>query len=49
VRHSSVYRTFGAHPKRQSYPGLTAGPINYRSFGPNRVLHPIVTIKRDIQ
>jgi hypothetical protein len=32
----------------QSYPGLTAGPNIYRSFGPNQVLHPIVTIKRDI-
>jgi hypothetical protein len=48
VRHSSVCRTFGARPKRQGYPGLPTGPTDYRSFGPNQVLHPIVTIKRDI-
>jgi len=29
-----VCRTFGAHLIHSTYPGLTAGPINWRPFGP---------------
>jgi hypothetical protein len=30
-----VCRAFSAHPIRLIYPGLTAGPIHLRSFGPH--------------
>ena len=30
----ALYRTFGAHLTATCYPGLTAGPTFYRSFGP---------------
>jgi hypothetical protein len=34
VRHTLLCRTFGAQLINNSLPGLTAGPIDYRSFGP---------------
>jgi hypothetical protein len=34
VRHMLLYRTFGAHRIHQAIPGLTAGPIACRPFGP---------------
>jgi hypothetical protein len=34
LRNFIVCRTFGAHPQQQFYPGLAAGPIFYRAFGP---------------
>jgi hypothetical protein len=32
-------RTFGAHFINKSFPGLTAGPIHLRSFGPKPISH----------
>jgi hypothetical protein len=34
ARHTLLYRTFGAHFVNKSVPGLTAGPIHWRPFGP---------------
>jgi hypothetical protein len=35
ARHMLLCRTFGAYFINQSIPGLTAGPIDWRSFGPD--------------
>jgi hypothetical protein len=39
-----LFRAFGAHLQCLLNPGLTAGPIHYRSFGPGRhaIPHSIV-------
>jgi hypothetical protein len=34
LRNIIACRTFGAHAQQQFYPGLTAGPIICRAFGP---------------
>jgi len=36
--HDEMCRAFGTRIISNSYPGLTAGPINWRPFGPENAL-----------